>query len=393
MDPRLRPVYRLLLRTARLFDGDARLKSMLGLPHLFPQRAEDVELVAQVAHVSPSGVKFAADCQAAFLGRTQSYHPGSPLVPFVRSAIRAPPVRWETTLEAKVEAAILAQRRLVWMAAALTKLLHAQTPMQSHFELPDLDAAVAAPRLSETTRVAPGVVMLSHAQHVDDPRAVRLVLDVDQHTVAADGDEDVVLHTFVLNRPLPVQAKEVFRTDLGLLGDAPVFEGGRSDEHLYLLHRVKGLVGSELIREDGLYTGGNLEDANRMIADGLAELTDFKVLLGSDRFRFNKAQRVFEGAESAVFADGPSASQVALLPPLSVATTGEDMEEPDDAELARVHQDSVWSWSMRQLGGEYAEMATVARTTAETLDALLAELRDFAPAASQPPQAPDSEAQ
>lgn len=359
----LRRLYRSQIATARFFDVNPGLKSLLSLSLL----KEDVSVPARIL-------------QKSFLGGSR-YLPSRSLVDFVRAAYRQP--LGEQSLEEATSAAGKAHTEMIRLA----DLAQVFTESADGIVAGNIDAQTAAAaeelsdngllegQLAESSSIRPGVLLLEHPADVKPGRAVVLVYDVAQNVREIHNDDDWVMRGFVVNRPLPSSVAAVTRLEgLGALGDLPCFHGGPSGGlELSVIHRFGDIEGS--VPVDGpppdvpldaaplpdarceLFVGGSIEAINKMLESGRAKPQDFRVYVGHFSMVLEKGVNgdlAVPDTDRWIAASGPGVAPIALCS--SVIGTGpyrdvrglkENVIGYNHARFA--HQNLVWGSAIRRV--------------------------------------------
>lgn len=407
-----RGLYRVQLATARLFDREPGLKSLLSLllrgsaadaaqePALALARRYQAAflrgLPADAAALGAAAAAPAADATAT----PPLYTPAKSLADFVRAAYRAPGEGGQ-----RLSAATLCQAELV-RAADLSQVF-ASTPDGQAGDTPSLRDEVEGlceGQLAEADAIRPGTLLLEHPAALTPGRGCLLVYDIAQNVAGVHGDEDWVLRAYALNRPFPASVADVTRMGgLGQLGQLTLFHGGADgNDALSVVHRFADLPGAVPVdgppeeegaggsggsdgddlpsSRSGLFVGGNVDAINEALASGRAAAHDFRVAMGHVEIRLRKAADgglELPDAERWLVAAGPGVSSIALCPPLfdtqglyrdgrglALGSQGQAQGQGPPVvgyNFARFwHQNAVWAGALRKLAA-WVEMADAAR--------------------------------
>ena len=344
-------LYRAQLRTARYFDHNPALKTLLSMP--------GVPLIAG----STGPARAVAALVSEFIGRPGVYLPGRSLYAFVREKYNEPMVLGEGDDEAerlreRLDTAFNAQRALVFIADAASRLSAAA----EHTGLPDAAVRPGA-TLLEAPALSPGCLLVEHPSLLRPGRGIIFVYDISQNIVEVHGDEQWVVRGYVVNRPFPRSVSTMTRLEgLGRFGDLTVFHGGAGDDRLSVIHAVKGIEGASPVdEEETMFVGGSVAVINARLSAGTASPHDFKAILGSVTLPLIRDPETggleLADADRYAFVTGSAARDIVLHPPL-FDTTGKHRDGAglgaDDAvngyNYARFwHQNALWRSAVRLL--------------------------------------------
>jgi hypothetical protein len=357
---RIPALYRVQLRTARYFDRNPALKTLLALP--------GTPLIAPTpASPTPAAVKAAV---RDFTAPSEWYAPPRSLYDYVRRRYNAPLVIGdegeEAALSARLDVAFNAQRALVYVADLAAKLALAE----EHGPPPSLPASLQALDLREAEAgLSPGCLLVEHPSATRPGRSLIYVYDVSQNLPEVHGNDDWVVRGYAVNRPFPSSVATMTRMPgLGPFGEFTLFHGGGDDERLAVLHTHGDIEGAAAVNEEAagaggggtLYVGGSVEAMNAKLAAGTARPGDFKVLVGSVQLRLvrdDDGGLALAEPDRYAFVTGPGVNTLALQPALFDTTgkfrDGHGLGTNDVVKgynYARFwHQNATWSAAVRAL--------------------------------------------
>jgi len=121
-----------------------------------------------------------------------------------------------------------------------------------------------------------------------------------------------------------VRAGELTKLDLGDIGRNWAFQGGLGDGRMVILHPYDAIEGAIPITKSGLCAGGRLDEMKAVVAEGGAQASDFKVVVGCDLIQLQPIQSTgsdsgsielgFKDMPGCVIATGDAVRDLALLP-------------------------------------------------------------------------------
>ena len=359
-------LYRVQLRTARHYDAQPALKTLLALP--------GTPLIAPAAgaRAVPDAV---AACVREFTAPSEVYLPPRSLYDFVRRQWGAPLVVSDAgeaaARDARVDVAFNAQRALVYLADLAAALAAAE----EHADVPRVPGLEGL-ALEQADALAPGCLLLEHPSVTRPGRSLIYVYDISQNVAAVHGDEEWAVRGYVVNRPFPTSVQGLLQppgadgaggggggAQLGAFGQLTAFHGGGHDERLAVLHAhgdVEGAAPVDPDAPDTLYVGGSVEAINAKLASGAAGARDFKALVGCVALRLERGADgalALADADRFAFACGPAVRALALAPPMFDTTgrfrDGHGLGAGDVVagyNYARFwHQNAAWAAAVRLL--------------------------------------------
>lgn len=84
---------------------------------------------------------------------------------------------------------------------------------------------------------------------------------------------------FVINKPFPRTLNELQEFSKSI--PFPLYEGGPVDqEHLFFIHRMPGLIENGVLIADGIFLGGNFQQAVELINSRAITQKDIKIFIG-----------------------------------------------------------------------------------------------------------------
>lgn len=121
-----------------------------------------------------------------------------------------------------------------------------------------------------------GQILIAAPSLLNDPsfsQAVVLLAHADMQTVMG----------FITNKPLPIFLSDLMRnSEISMHSDLLVYQGGPVEsDRLFFIHRLADEIsGSVAIGSTGLYLGGDLYDAVKLINQGVANSQNIRFFLG-----------------------------------------------------------------------------------------------------------------
>ena len=355
---RIPALYRVQLRTARYFDRNPALKTLLSIP--------GTPLVATTSSAN-SGDQASATaaaveaCVREFTQPSEYYLPTKSLYDFVRRKYNQPLVIGEAGEEAalaeRLDIAFNAQRALVYVADLAAQL--AQAEEHTVPAVPSLDGL----SLHEAEALSPGCMLIEHPSATKPGRSLIYVYDISQNVQEIHGNEEWMVRGYVVNRPFPSSVSSITRMQgLGPFGDFTMFHGGGDDERLAVLHTHGDIEGAAAVDDSdtSLYVGGSVEAMNAKLGAGTAKAGDFKPFVGCVQLPLVKDEDgglALKEADRYAFVSGSAVRALALQPALFDTVgkfrDGHGLGMNDVVKgynYARFwHQNATWAAAMRML--------------------------------------------
>lgn len=356
---RIPALYRVQLRTARYFDRNPALKTLLTL-HSTPLIASSAGAASEASSV-PSAIE---SCVQEFTAPSTVYAPPHSLYEFVRRKYNQPLVISEDGEEAAIasqlDVGFNAQRALVYIADLAAQL----APAEEHSAIPTVPGLDGL-ELRDAEALSPGCMLIEHPSATKPGRSLIYVYDISQNVQDIHGNEDWMVRGYVVNRPFPNTVEAVTgMKGLGPFGGFTMFHGGGDDERLAVIHAHGDVEGAAAVDEsDGsLFVGGSIEAMNAKIGAGAAKAADFKALVGCVQLPLVKDEEgglALKDADKYAFVSGSAVRALALAPAMfdteGKFRDGHGLGMHDSVKgynYARFwHQNAAWAAAVRMLAG------------------------------------------
>ena len=347
-------LYRSFLRSAKAFDARPELRCAFNLLAEQAQQAPNEQTTRPIPlFAPPHGVTDAntlkiaenvsetiVSCLREYSPSLYSYSSSHSHQSFLKHVVKS--VRYSISGQAAGLDAILNATILFRMIAEEVKPLDTP-PSISRFS-----------KLSATDTLTPGILMATHPSIIAPGHSVAYIYDISKNVQEIHKNEDWMLRTYVINRPLYATVGEMFkRTDLGSFGDLQLFFGGRSSSNLAVMHRVPGIEGAAAVDEsETLFIGGNIQAINDALDKGTASPDDFKVVLGSHDIKLvgddDNSLAMSDEDDQYLLVQGEDVPNITLLPVHTPTQT--DATSPTSIIY---HQDEVWRQCLHryEIGG------------------------------------------